>query len=55
MAYYSMWVMKLYPGKTTVAHKMLGKNSKLWKKHGALEAVGCQLFGSAYGHLSMFV
>ena len=27
--------------------------AKLWKKYGAIEAVGYQLFGSVYGHFSM--
>ena len=47
--------MKPYPEKTAEAHKMLEWISKLWKKHGAIEAVGYQLFGSAYGHFSMVV
>ena len=55
MSYYSMWVMKPYKGKTAEAEKMLKTFAKHWKRHGAIEAVGCRLFGSAYGHLSMFV
>ena len=55
MSYYSMWVMKPYKGKTAEAEKMLKTFAKHWKRHGAIEAVGCRLFGSAYGHLSLSV
>ena len=49
MSYYSMWVMKPFPGKTKDAQKAVSAMCKHWKRHGAEEAIGANLFGAAYG------
>ena len=55
MSYYSMWVMKPFPGKTKDAQKAISAMCKHWKRHGAEEAIGANLFGAAYGHISLMV
>ena len=55
MSYYSMWVMKPFPGKTKDAQKAISAMCKHWKRHGAEETIGSNLYGSAYGHISLVV
>ena len=55
MSYYSMWVMKPFPGKTKDAQRAISAMCQHCKRHGAEETIGVNLFGAAFGHISLMV